>query len=596
MCRRLGWLAVLAFSLLLPATARAQTGTITTIAGGGGCDTNDPIGDGCPATQATLLQPDGVFADASGNVFIADERNCVVREVMRPKGAPTGIIQTVAGVKAPPAQPAPVCGVAGVIVGDGGPATSAILDQPHAVFVDGSGNIFITDTLNNVIRKVSGGIIQTIAGGGSGTCPTATDVLGDGCLATEAKIGFPEGVFVDRSGNIFFADRNNSMIREVVASTGLIKAVAGNGTQGYNGDNRPATSAELDRPHAVFVDDSANVFIADTHNCLIREVVAATGSIQTVAGVPPTLMSPGPPPVFGPRVCGFNSDGVPATSAKLNLPQGVLADAFGNLFIADSNNERIRKVTVPISSGIIETIAGNGTVGFSGDGGLATLASFNNPRLLALDPSGNLLIADANNNRVRSLAGAAAAFALTAVPPTLLTVIPGDTAQYTLIATGSPGLVLNLSCSSAGPNTLCRVNGTPTAMITIPSTGTVTVNLTVLTNCVAALPWRPSAPAPFQLAPLVLLWLATLLLFARLSRLGRWAPKSGFTRTAPLCGMLLLLLLVLIPLWGTGCVNNRAPIFPDAPTTPVGTYNITVFANGQVVALTNQSVLTLRVI
>ena len=172
----------------------------------------------------------------------------------------------------------------------------------------------------------------------------------------------PSGVAVDASGNLFFADQGNNRVREVVKATGNIITVAGNGTAGYSGDDVPATSAMLNQPNGVAVDASGNVFIADWHNNRIREVVKATGNIITVAGT---------------GTAGFSGDGGPATSAKVNYPGGVAVDASGNLFIADSSNERIREVVK--ATGVITTVAGNGTVGFGGDGGPPTSAAMNLP-------------------------------------------------------------------------------------------------------------------------------------------------------------------------------------------------------------------------
>ena len=201
--------------------------------------------------------------------------------------------------------------------GDGGPATSAGLYDPSGVFVDSSGNIFIADSLNNRIREVvsATGNIATVAGNGAG------NFSGDGGPATNAGLNDPSGVFVDSSGNIFIADAGNSRIRKVVASTGIIQTVAGIGPAGgYSGDGGPATSAELNGPYGVFVDSSGNIFIADTGDSRIRKVVAATGIIQTVAGIG----------------LGFSGDGGPATSAEFDEPLGVFVDSSGNIFIADS--------------------------------------------------------------------------------------------------------------------------------------------------------------------------------------------------------------------------------------------------------------------
>ena len=339
----------------------AATGTIRTVAGNG---TEGFSGDGGPATGAQLGIPTGVSIDSSGNLFISDTVNNRIREVI----AATGNIQTVAGN-----------GTFGYS-GDGGPATNATINVPSDVRADSAGNLFIADTFNNRIRKVvaATGSIQTVAGNG------IADFSGDGGLAASAALHFPEGVFVDGAGNIFIADHLNGRIREVVASTGNIQTVAGNGTFSFSGDGGPATSAGLVQANGVFVDSSGDIFLPD--NSRIREVVGTTGIIQTVAGN---------------GTYGSSGDGGPATSAQLFLPLGVYVDSFGNIFIADSNNSRIREVVA--ATGAIRTVAGNGTFGFSGDGGPATGAQLAGPKGVYVDSAGNLFIADTYNSRIREV-------------------------------------------------------------------------------------------------------------------------------------------------------------------------------------------------
>lgn len=249
----------------------AATGNVTVVAGNGA--RAGSIGDGGPAVSAGLTYPSGVVVDKSGNIFIADRTYCVIREV----SASTGNIATVAG------DYSLGCGYSG----DGGPATSATLNDPSGVAVDGSGNLFIADTNNCLIRGVSAstGFISTLAG----TPPDLTGLLhcgysGDGGLATSAKVGFAYGVAVDGSGNIFIADTTNCAIRKISTSTDVISTVAGTGSCGYSGDGGLATSAQLSQANGVAVDRHGNVFIADTVNCLVREVSASNVHISTVTG------------------------------------------------------------------------------------------------------------------------------------------------------------------------------------------------------------------------------------------------------------------------------------------------------------------------
>ena len=332
---------------------------LTVVAGNG---TVGYSGDGGPATSAALNHPEGVFVDGSGNIFIADTDNSVIREV----AASNGNITTMAGN-----------GKAGYS-GDGGPATTAQLYDPFGVFVDSAGNVFIADTDNCLIRKVSGGNISTIAGNPSAqTSPCGYS--GDGGLATSAQLDEPEGVFVDGSGNVFIADTNNSVIREVTTANGNIQTVAGvfydyltNGTCNYSGDGGPATSAYLCLPAGVFVDASENIFIADTENVVVREV--ASGNIATVAG----------DNVLG---AGYSGDGGAATGAQLNYPNDIFVDASGDIFIADTDNFVIREVV----AGTIQTVIGNNTLAYSGDGGSALNAELDAPGGVFVDASGDIL-------------------------------------------------------------------------------------------------------------------------------------------------------------------------------------------------------------
>jgi trimeric autotransporter adhesin len=246
------------------------------------------------------------------------------------------------------------------------------------VAVDTSGNIYIADTYNHRIRLVtkSTGIITTVAGDGT------QGFEGDGGLATSARFDLPYGIAVDTLGNIYIADYNNDRVRVVTKSTGVITTVAGDGTSGYSRDGVPATSTGLQKPHMIAVDTSGNVYIADSYSSRVRMVTKSTGIITTVAG-------------DGTR--GHKGDGGLATSAGLFNPAGVAVDASGNIYIADSFH--IRMVTK--STGIITTVAGDGTEGYKGDGGLATAASLFYAFGVAVDASGNIYIADTDNDRIR---------------------------------------------------------------------------------------------------------------------------------------------------------------------------------------------------
>ena len=352
-----------AFAATVSAVCLLQSGlswaqqTISTVAGNG---TYGSSGDGGPATSASISYAYGIAVDAAGNRYIADTNNARLRKV-----TPGGVISTVAGN--------------GVFAdsGDGGLATAASFILVNRVAVDASGNLYLPDYSSARIRKVNpSGIISTVVGNG------VPGYSGDGGPATSANINGPIAIAIDRAGNLFFTDYNNSRVRKV-NSAGVISTVAGNGTRGYSGDGGPATSASLQDPLGLAVDSIGNFYIADTSNNRIRKV-NASGIISTVVGT---------------GAYSFSGDGGSATSATLAEPWDVKVDGLSNLYIADSQNHRIRKVT---PAGIISTIAGNGSRSFSGDGGPATLAGLNYPTGIALG-NGSLHIADVANIRVRKV-------------------------------------------------------------------------------------------------------------------------------------------------------------------------------------------------
>jgi hypothetical protein len=320
---------------------------INTFAGNGfGADTGLGAysGDGGPATNASLNVPLDVAVDCAGNVFLADSENARVRKV-----GTNGIITTVAGD-----------GTWGYS-GDGQAATNAELNYPSGIALDAKGDLFIADEYNDAIREVNAsGLITTVTNG----------------------LFLMFRVAVDGSGNLFIAEQSNKVLK--LSTNGVMTIVAGTGQTGFSGDGGTATNATLNDPCSVAVDAAGNVFIADAGNNRIRQV-NANGIITTVAGN-------GTAPYAG--------DGGAATNASLNAPAYVTVDATGDLFIADGANGRIREVS---TGGIITTVAGNGTNGFSGDGGDATLASLYYPNAVAVDAAGNLFISDYVNQRIRKI-------------------------------------------------------------------------------------------------------------------------------------------------------------------------------------------------
>jgi len=422
-----------AIVLLTPALCHAQSYTIITVAGGvpfgTGCAQEvDLLGDGCPATSAGI-GPAGIAADSAGNLYISDSGDNVIRKV-----STNGIITAIAGN---------VNNIDGGYSGDGGPAAGAELLNPKGLALDAAGNLYIADSGNDRIRKIAtNGIITTVAGGGTG-CAQQTNLEGDGCPATSAKLFTPSAVALDATGNIYIADTFFQRIRKVALS-GTITTVAGNGAYtllaSSLGDGGPAISATLNFPTGVAVDSSGNIYIGDTFNNRIRKVTVG-GIINTIAGT---------------GSGSYSGDGGPAASAGLSSPNGIAVDAGGNLYIADTGDQRIRAVT---ASGTITTIAGDGDIGGTGDGGPATSATLNGPVAVALGNGGDIFVSDTgtspgtsslDDSRVRLLTPASQ---LIGTPPT---VNPGGVVsasafgEFTSVA---PGSWIEIYGSNLAPDT-----------------------------------------------------------------------------------------------------------------------------------------------
>jgi trimeric autotransporter adhesin len=502
-------------------------GLIQTVAGAG---TAGSFGEVIAATSAQLAYPAGIAVDFTGTLYIADSGNQKVRKVFNgvmttvpfpALSVPTGVAsdgaggiyladsgnkrilrRTAAGAVLPVAGAFDSARDVGIdpfgnlfvadghrvrlltsagfsttfagdgtfgFGGDGGPALAAVLNGPSGVAVDSSGNLYIADERNHRVRMVSGsGVISTVAGSGR---PAGS---AEGLPPTSTALDAPEGVLVDPSGALWIGEYYGDRIRKLTPG-GAILTVAGNGTAGFNGDSRPATTAQLQAPSQTALDSAANLYIADSGNNRIRKVTAS-GTITTFAGT---------------GAAGFSGDGGQASSAQLNQPRGVAVDAVGNLYIADTNNHVIRKVTpgglittvagggaFPLSfprsvaagpdqnlyiadtgnsrilkltpSGDLSTIAGLGSAGFSGDGGDALAAQFSSPAAITMDTAGNIYVADFDNNRIRKLIPAAPALA---APVTQLPVANLVNAASLRDGPVAPGEILSIFADGIGPAT-----------------------------------------------------------------------------------------------------------------------------------------------
>ncbi len=333
---------------------------IITIAGC--CDSVGYGGDHGLATNAKLNFPEALCLSKDGNIYIADVGNNRIRKL----NLSTRIISTIAGIDS------------GGYNGDGIPATASQLFIPSAVVTDTTGNIYIGDGLNHRIRKINKttGIISTIAGNGN------IGNTGDGGAATNAEIYGPVGLTFDKFSNLYIADCQNHNVRKV-APNGIISTIAGNGTPGFTGDGGPATDATFNTPSYAIMDNYGNIIIDDNFNCAMRKIDATTGIVTTIAGN---------------GTCGYRGDGGLAVHALVSYPYGIFIDKQNDIYFAEYGNGVIRKIDG--TTGIISTVVGCGVSGFGGDGGPATAAKLI-PDGLVIDSNGVMYIADYGNNRIR---------------------------------------------------------------------------------------------------------------------------------------------------------------------------------------------------
>ena len=430
-------------------------GQINTLAGDG-ClsDGACPNSGSNPATQSALKLPLGEATDAAGILYISDTGGNRIRKVDA-----AGNITTIANMG----------GIAG-FSGDGGSAAFAQINQPSAIAIDGAGNVIFADTGNNAIREINAitGNISTIAG----TLGIA-GFSGDGQPATSASLSSPLGIAFDASGNLYIADTGNNRIREVSASSQTITTIAGSGSSGFSGDGASAISAQFDQPWGVAVALSGDVYVADFGNNRVRKINLAAGIVTTVAGNGNS---------------SYTGDGGPATSATLNSPAGVVIDPAGNLYIADSENNAIRKVNA--LTGQITTIAGNGTALYGGDGFSAVLAGLYKPYSVYLDGAGNLFLADRLDLRIRQVSATVASLQYPTMKEGKTSAPQGQKLEND---GNAPLQLLNLTAEPATSNAALDTN--PTDPIT--TTCSTSQSLSADRSCLLAVEFTPvSVGAP----------------------------------------------------------------------------------------------------
>jgi trimeric autotransporter adhesin len=433
--RTRGGVAQTKFSIFSKPFSELKTGEITTIAGG-----VPFLGDSGLATNATFNAPQDVLVDSNGNILISDSGSGRIRRI-----DDTNVITTIAGTGAITSN------------GDNSLAIAAGLNVPTSTAIDSAGNIFIADSRGDRVRKIDArtGIITSAIGTG------VNGFSGDNGQANNARLSFPIGVAIDSFDNLYIADSGNSRIRKVNLKTNIITTVAGSSRSGFSGDGGPATLASLGFVNQVNVDSLGNIFIVDNSldpeaNARIRRVDIRTGVITTVAGNSDFR---------------FNGDNIPALSASID-PFDVEIDQAGNIFFADLANHRIRRVDA--QTAIITTVAGNGISAFNGDGGLATNASLSAPNGIALDGMGNLIIADQLNNRIRKVD--ARTGIITTIAGSELPIGDNDLAIKANV--GDPFSVVvessgNILISDSGNRRVRRVNIANGSITTIAGNGTL---------------------------------------------------------------------------------------------------------------------------
>jgi sugar lactone lactonase YvrE len=506
----------------------ASTKIVTTVVGSGG------MGDGGPATSASLYYPRNPALDNNGNVFFVDAQNNTIREV----SASDGTISKVVGTGIP-------CPVGTDSCGDGGPAINAALFMPRTVTALASGNLLVADDGDSRIREVNGstGVITTIVGSGN-LCTAPFSSCGDGGPALSANLNDARAAVLDAAGNLYFVDAQDNRVREV-DTTGTITTIAGGGPDGtapigcpgsYTGDGGPAVDSTLNCPAGLDIDANGNLYVSDTDNNVIRKIDTGTPRmITTIAGT---------------GTAGHTGDGGLATNATLNAPLRISTNGAGNLFISDSGNNVIRRVDG--ATRIITTFAGNGNFAFAGDGLPALSASFATPDGVVVNDLGNMYVGDLFNNRIR----------LVLLNPNIT--LSSTTAAFANQAVNvSATLPVTVTNSGDAPLTISSVAITP---------GAFSISSNVC-------PLAPSTLAVGAKCGIDIAFMPTeFIAYTGTITITDNGPTAGSTQNIALSGMGAAALTVTTSGAGTGTVTS-SPAGINCPTTCTGTFP----GNGQVV-------------